>query len=150
MEMSDLFRCLKEQHQVLQEYLDMLLKHQKAIIFADAAGLEETIKSESDLLFNIGSCETRRQKIMQQLSVKYSLEINSNKLSDFLNEIKKKKLFDTANIVKLQNSIKKLILETIKINSQNKFLIEQARNFIKETIAAFTSTNRNALVDRRY
>ena len=150
MEMSDLFRCLKEQHQVLQEYLDILLKHQKAIISADAAGLEETIKSESDLLFNIGSCETRRQKIMQQLSVKYSLEINSNKLSDFLNEIKKKKLFDTANIVKLQNSIKKLILETIKINSQNKFLIEQARNFIKETIAAFTSTNRNALVDRRF
>ena len=150
MEVNDLFRCLKEQHQALQIYLDIILAHQKAIISADAAALDATIRSESECLFRVGNCETRRQEILSGLSAKYLLENKSNKLSDFIKEINKKKLFDTRNLAKMQNSMKNLITEIIKVNSQNKLLIEQARNFIKETIAAFMSMNKNSLVDRKY
>lgn len=150
METKDLFSCLKEQHQVLRQYLVTLLAHQKAIINGDLAGIEDTLKNETSLLFNIGDCEARRQDIIQQLAAKYSFEVNSNKLSEFIDKVKSKKLFDTSNLVKIRDSLQMLISEIIKVNTQNKFLIEQARNFIKELVAAFTQSNENAIVDRRY
>ncbi len=150
MELSDLFRCLKDQYLVLKEYLDTLLEHQKAIVSGSLEGIEETVKREGALLFNIGSLETKRFEIIQQLAVKYSFEIDSNKLSDFIEKAKEQKLFDTSALTNLKSSLQKLISEIIKVNTQNKFLIEQARSFIKEVVSAFTKSNRNALVDRRY
>ena len=150
MELNNLFRCLREQHKILQEYLGVLLKHQKAIINSDNAGIEDTIKSIGVLLFNIGNCETLRQDIIQQLSEKYSLQVKSNKLTDFISEVNKQKLFETDGLVKIQNSMKKIILEIIKVNNQNKVLIDQARNFIKEMITVLSSTNKNIFIDRRY
>jgi hypothetical protein len=150
MELNNLYRCLKEQHQTLQEYLGVLLKHQKAIINSDNMVIEDTIKNIGVLLFNIGNCETLRQDIIQQLSAKYSLKVKSNKLSDFISEVNKQKLFNTEGLVKIQNSMKKIILEIIRVNNQNKVLIDQARNFIKEMIAVLSSTNKNILIDRRY
>ncbi len=150
MELSDLFRCLKEQYQVLREYLDTLLEHQKAIINGNLAVIEQSIKKEGNLLFSIGSFETRRYEIIQQLAAKYSLNINSNKLSEFIEKVKEKKLFDTSGLAMRRDSLQKLISEIIKINTQNKFLIEQAKSFIKEVITTFTKSNKNVLVDRRY
>ncbi|HKJ80491.1 MAG TPA: flagellar protein FlgN [Ignavibacteriaceae bacterium] len=150
MELNNLFRCLNEQHKILGEYLDALLKHQKAIISGDNKKIEDTLKSIGIILFNIGNCETLRQDIVQQISVKYSLKVNSNKLTDFIAEVDLHKLFSTKEIVKIQMSMKNLILEIIKVNDQNKILIKQASAFIKEFIAELTSANRNVLVDRRY
>jgi hypothetical protein len=150
MELTNLFRCLKEQRQILNEYLDALQKHQKAIINGDSKGIEDTLKSIGILLFNIGNCETLRQDIIQQISGKNSLKAKSNKLSDFIDEVNRHKLFNTRDIVKIQASMKKLILEIIKVNDQNKILIDQSRTFIKELITAFSSANRNVLIDRRY
>ncbi len=150
MELSNLFRCLKEQHQILNEYLDALLKHQKAIINGDNKGIEDSLKNIGIILFNIGNCETLRQDITQQISAKYSLNISSNKLSDFIAEADRLKLFNTKELVKIQSSMKKLILEIIKVNDQNKALINQAREFIKEFISELVSTKKNVLVDRRY
>ena len=150
MELSNLFRCLKEQHQILKEYLDALLKHQKAIINGDNKEIEDSLKNIGIILFNIGNCETLRQDITQQISAKYSLNISSNKLSDFITEADRLKLFNTKELVKIQSSMKKLILEIIKVNDQNKTLINQAREFIKEFISELVSTKKNVLVDRRY
>ncbi len=150
MELTDLFRCLKEQHQVLREYLDTLLVHQKAIINGNLVGMEQMIRKEGSLLFNIGSFETERYEIIQQLAEKYSINIKSNKLSDLIREAKEKGLFDTTGLASLRDSLQKLISEIIKVNTQNKFLIDQARSFIKDVIAAFTKSNNSVLVDRRY
>ncbi len=150
MELNNLYRCLKEQRQILSDYLEALLKHQKAIINGDNKGIEDTLKSIGMILFNIGNCETLRQNIVQQISVQHSLKISSNKLSDFIAEADRLKLFNTKEIVKVQSSIKKLIMEIIKVNDQNKTLINQARAFIKELIIELTSANKNVLVDRRY
>jgi FlgN protein len=150
MELTNLYRCLKEQHQILNEYLDALLKHQKAIINGDSKEIEATLKSIGILLFNIGNCETLRQDIIQQISAKNSFQVKSHKLSDFIDEVNSHKLFNTRDIIKIQASMKKLILEIIKVNDQNKILIDQARTFIKELIGAFSSANRNVLIDRRY
>jgi len=149
MEMKDLFSSLKEQHEFLQTFLDTIVLQQKAIINNDIRGLEETIKTEGALLINVDIYEKKMAEIIKQLSEKYSINTSSNKLIDFVNALKGKREFNPNNIVKLHSSLKKLVSQIMKINDQNRMLIDQARNFVKETVSALISENQSAIFDRK-
>ncbi len=149
MDMNDLVKSLKNQHQNLQAFLDMIVLQQRAIIGNDVEGLEETIKTEGALLQNIERCEKQMGEIMMNLSEAYSLNMESPKLTDFVDALKLKGWKNLTPLLKLQGSMKKMALHIVKVNNQNRILIEQARNFIKETITAVTGNSHNSLLDRR-
>ncbi len=87
--------------------------------------------------------------IIIQLAVKYSIILESNNLSDFINSLKLKKEFKLAGLIKLHESIKKLVYLIIEANNQNKILINQAKSFIKQLVTIFAQTNKNTILDRR-
>lgn len=149
MEMKDLFSTLKDQHDFMQAFLDTIILQQKAIISNDIIGLEETIKTEGALLLNVDHYEKQMAEIIKELSEKYSIDTPSNKLADFVNVLKGKKEFNPNNIVKLHASLKKLVTQIVKINDQNRMLIEQARSFVKETVSALVINNQSAIFDRK-
>ena len=149
MEMKDLFNSLKDQHEFMQTFLDTIVLQQKAIINNDIRGLEETIKTEGALLINVDIYEKQMAEIIKQLSEKYSINTSSNKLIDFINALKGKREFNPNSIVKLHSSLKKLVSQIMKINDQNRMLIDQARNFVKETVSALISENQSAIFDRK-
>ena len=149
MEMIDLFRSLKDQHQFLEAFLNTIMLQQRAIIENNMTGLEETIKTEGALMIYIEQHEKKVLEIIGELSQKYSIDVPSNKLSDFVAAVKAKKIMETGSIEKIQNSLKKYILRIAKVNAQNKILIEQARSFVQETISAIVSFNKNQILDRK-
>jgi SMC interacting uncharacterized protein involved in chromosome segregation len=149
MEMKDLFSSLKDQHEFLQTFLDTIILQQKAIITNDIIGLEETIKTEGALLLNVDHYEKQMADIIKQLSEKYSVDSSSNKLTDFINALKGKNEFNPNSIAKLHSSLKKLVSQIVKINDQNRMLIEQARNFVKETVSALVINNQSPIFDRK-
>lgn len=149
MEMSDLFNLLREQHQFLESFLDTIVLQQRAIIESDVKGLEETIKTEGALLINFEYYEKHMSSMIRELSEKYSLDASSGKLSDFVNTLKGKREFNPKSLVRIQSSMQKLMLQIIKINNQNKMLVDQARNFIKETVSAFINNNQKPILDRK-
>jgi hypothetical protein len=149
MEMKDLFNSLKDQHEFLQTFLDTIILQQKAIINNDIRGLEETIKTEGALLINVDRYEKQMAEILKQLSEKYSINSSSNKLVDFINGLRGKRELNPNNIVKLHSSLKKLVSQIMKINDQNRMLIDQARNFVKETVSALVNNNQSAIFDRK-
>ncbi len=149
MEMIDLFRSLKDQHQFLEAFLNTIMLQQRAIIENDMTGLEETIKTEGSLMIYIEQHEKKVLEIICELSQKYSIDLPSKKLSDFVAAVKAKKIMETGSIEKIQNSLKKYILRIAKVNAQNKILIEQARSFVQETISAIVSLNKNQILDRK-
>jgi hypothetical protein len=149
MEMKDLFSSLKEQHEFMQTFLDTIVLQQKAIINNDIKGLEETIKTEGALLINVDRYEKQMADIIKQLSEKYSLDTPSNKLTDFVNTLKGKREFNPNNIVKLHSSLKKLVTQIVKINDQNRMLIDQARSFVKETVSALVNNSQSPIFDRK-
>jgi|YelNatPaOPRAMG01_1025707.scaffolds.fasta_scaffold00063_32 hypothetical protein len=149
MEMSDLFKSLKQQHQFLEAFLNTIQLQQRAIVENDITGLEETIKTEGALLLNIEQYEKQMVKVINELSEKYSLNTNSNKLTDFIEAMKEKRNFDSGNIIKLQTSLRKLILQIAKINAQNRLLIQQASNYLKDTISTLVGLNKNPIFDRK-
>jgi SMC interacting uncharacterized protein involved in chromosome segregation len=149
MEMKDLFNSLKEQHEFLQIFLDTIILQQKAIINNDIRGLEETIKIEGALLINVDRYEKQMADVLKQLSEKYSIDTPSNKLVDFINALRGKREFNPNSIMKLHSSLKKLVSQITKINDQNRMLIDQARNFVKETVSALIINNQSPIFDRK-
>lgn len=149
MEMSDLFKSLKQQHQFLEAFLNTIQLQQRAIVENDITGLEETIKTEGALLLNIEQYEKQMVKVINELSEKYSLNTNSNKLTDFIEAMKEKRNFDSGNLIKLQTSLRKLILQIAKINAQNRLLIQQASNYLKDTISTLVGLSKNPIFDRK-
>ncbi len=149
MEMTDLFKLLKEQHQFLEAFLNTIVLQQRAIIESDIKGLEETIKTEGALLINFEYYEKHMTQMICELSEKYSLNASSGKLSDFVNTLKGRREFNPKSFIKVQTSLQKLMMQIININSQNKLLVDQARNFIKETVSTFISNNQKPILDRK-
>ena len=149
MEMSDLFNLLKEQHQFLEAFLDTIVLQQQAIIESDLKGLEDSIKTEGALLINFDHYERHMTEMIRQLSEKYSLNASSGKLTDFINTLKGKREFNPKNFIKIQSSMQKLMAQIVIINNQNKLLVDQARNFIKETVSALIINNQNPILDRK-
>ena len=149
MEMIDLIRSLKDQHQFLETFLNTIMLQQKAIIENDMTGLEETLKTEGALMIYIEQHEKKVLEIISELSKKYSIKVPSKKLSDFVNVLKTKRDIEVGTLDKIQISLKKLILKIAQVNTQNKILIEQARNFVQETISSIISLNKNQILDRK-
>lgn len=149
MEMTDLFRSLKDQHQFLETFLNTVTLQQRAIIENDMTGLEETLKTEGALLLHIEKFEKQIIKILKELSVKYELETETGKLSEFIEAMQQKKKINSKPLVKFQISMKKLAMQIAKINAQNRILVEQARNYVQGTIAAIVNSNKSQLFDRK-
>ncbi|HUX60642.1 MAG TPA: flagellar export chaperone FlgN [Ignavibacteriaceae bacterium] len=149
MEMINLFDELKKQQELLQKFMDLISLQQKAIIDGDIISLEETLKKESVYFHEIEVNQKMTIETIKKLAEKYSLTLKSNRLSDFLEALEVKKEIKLVSFKKLQTSLKKIISNINNVNNQNKMLISQARNFIKEIIGVLTNTNKSSILDRK-
>lgn len=149
MEMINLFDELKKQQELLQKFMDLISLQQKAIIDGDIISLEETLKKESVYFNEIEVNQKMTIETIKNLAEKYSLTLKSNRLSDFLEALEVKKEIKLVSFKKLQTSLKKIISNINNVNNQNKMLISQARNFIKEIIGVLANTNKSSILDRK-
>ena len=147
--MINLFDELKKQQELLQKFMDLISLQQKAIIDGDIISLEETLKKESVYFHEIEVNQKMTIETIKKLAEKYSLTLKSNRLSDFLEALEVKKEIKLVSFKKLQTSLKKIISNINNVNNQNKMLISQARNFIKEIIGVLTNTNKSSILDRK-
>ena len=146
MEMSNLFKVLKEHHEFMRTYLEVLIQHRQAVINGNINELEETIKNEGAILIIIESYQNKVVDIIKCLSDKYSLGLKYYRLSELINAIKNS--YDTAGLSKMRDSLIQMGNEIMKINNQNKMLIDQARNLIKQTITAVVNNKKVPILDR--
>ncbi len=149
MEMINLFDELKKQQELLQRFMDLISLQQKAIIDGDINSLEETLKKESVYFHEIEVNQKMTIETIKKLAEKYSLTLKSNRLSDFLDALEDKKEIKLGSFKKLQSSLKKIINNINYVNNQNKMLISQARNFIKEMIGVLVNSNKSSILDRK-
>lgn len=148
MEISDLFNALKEQHEFLHAYLGALMQHQDAIISGNINELEETIKSEGALLIIVENYRNKIINVIKILSGKYFFKLQNYRLSDFITAVKYNERYDTDRLSKMQNSLTKVGNDIIKVNNQNKLLVDQARYLIKGTISVIVNENSVPILDR--
>ena len=149
METKQLAKILKEQEKNRKEFLDAALQKQKGIISQDFEEIQKAIALEEKLLRKINSTEKIRNEFIKEMSIKYSLELNSSSLSGIIKIYETKQDPNLDVFVKLQKTLKNLIDKIWQVNWQNRVLIDNARNFIKETIHALNHSNKKPLLDRK-
>jgi hypothetical protein len=149
MEVKDLIDNLKHQKKNLSQLLNAASLKQKALVQLNYEDLEKSISTEERTLVNIQQAEKHRISILSELYLGYSIRCETPKLSEFIEKTKEHIGAKTLeNISSHEKELKKLIKQISVINQQNKYLIENSRAFIKETITSLLNKNKS-LLDRR-
>ncbi|HEX2866343.1 MAG TPA: flagellar export chaperone FlgN [Ignavibacteriales bacterium] len=146
MEIKDLTTSLVNQKNNLSQLLDAALLKQKALVKFDYAGLEDSILKEERALSSVADGEKGRIKILTEIYQKHSISNKTYKLSEFIEHTKD--LLDIKSkkqIAVTEKELKELITRVSMVNQQNKFLIENSRAFIKETVSHILNARRSLL-----
>jgi hypothetical protein len=150
MDEKDLIKTLAGLEESLIRLFETAQKKQEALVNNNIKLLESAVSAEERFIRNIENAEKNRVSVLAELNKKYMIDAATMKLSDFLSGAKNKlDEKSTAQILKLQNRIKKHILNIEMLNQQNQYLLDTARDFIKMAISELVGPQRKSFLDRR-
>ena len=149
MGINELESVLGEQQQNLKNFVECAASKQKALVKNDLEQLQQALLDEEKLLSQMESTGSKLSSTIGELAEEYSLDLESNSISEFIKAVKFRADVNVKVINLLQNSIRELIAKAIYTNEQNRILIEHSRNFIRETIVNLVALNNNQLLDRK-
>lgn len=150
MDEKDLIKTLAGLEESLIRLFETAQKKQEALVNNNIKLLESAVSAEERFIRNIENAEKNRVSVLAELNKKYMIDATTMKLSDFLSGAKNKlDEKSTAQILKLQNRIKKHILNIDMLNQQNQYLLDTARDFIKMAISELVGPQRKSFLDRR-
>ena len=149
MKANELVTALKEQEEILKQFLECSLNKQKAIVQNDIESLHNSLNNEEKILSQIENNGKKISSVISKLAKDYGLELEAVSLSEFLSSVQNKSEINVKVINLLRNSIKDLISKSSKINEQNKILIDHSRNFLRETIAVLIGLSKRPLLDKK-
>jgi hypothetical protein len=150
MDEKDLIKTLAGLEESLINLFETARQKQEALISNNIKLLESAVSAEEKFIRNVEMAEKRRITVLTELNKKFTLNVTSMKINDFLSGAKNK--LDekhAAQIIKLQNRIRKYIMNIDTVNQQNQYLIDTARDFIKMTISELVGPQRKSFLDRR-
>jgi len=150
MDEKDLIKTLAGLEESLIHLFETAQQKQEALVNNNIKLLESAVSAEEKFIRNVEIAERRRVSVLTELNKKFMLNLTTLKLSDFLSGAKNKlDERNVAQILKLQNRIRKYIMNIDSLNQQNQYLIDTARDFIKTTIAELVGPQRKSFLDRR-
>lgn len=147
--MKELESILQQQEQNLHHFYEMMIIKQKNLIDQDFEGLQESLLSEEKILKSVDEQNGKLTSMIKDLSEKFSLNLKSNRLSEFMEAVNDQADINIKVIYQLKNSLTELTYKCEKLNYQNQVLIEHSRNFIKETITNLFAMNNNKILDQK-
>jgi hypothetical protein len=150
MDDKDLIKTLAGLEESLIKLFETAKQKQEALVNNNINLLESAVSAEERFIRNVEYAEKTRVAVLNELNKKYTLNLTSLKMSDFLSGAKKRlDEKNVAQIIKLQGRIKKYITAIEALNLQNQYLIDTARDFIKTTIAELVGPQRKSFLDRK-
>lgn len=146
MEIKELTTSLVNQKNNLTSLLNAALQKQRALVNFDYAGLEESIVKEEKALSFVTEGEKGRIKVLSELYKRHSISNKTFKLSEFVENTKGMlDIRSQKQIALTEKELRELITRVSMVNQQNKFLIENSRAFIKDTVSAILNARRSLL-----
>ncbi len=150
MDEKDLIKTLAGLEESLIHLFETARQKQEALVSNNIKLLETAVSAEEKFIRTVEMAERRRVTVLTELNKKFTLNLTTLKISDFLSGAKNKlDERNVAQILKLQNRIRKYIMNIESLNQQNQYLIDTARDFIKATIAELVGPQRKSFLDRR-
>lgn len=150
MKTEDLLNIVKEQRQNLNQFHEVVLLKQQALIMNDLKGIEGAIVREEKLINTVEKCERSKAETLTALKKKLNLDYPSMKTTDFIQVASQ--FLEVKVIKEFQKELAKIeeLVEAIQsVNQQNQFLITNARQFIRKIVEAVAKAGKKSLLDRK-
>lgn len=150
MKTKELLEIVKQQRNNLNDFHEVVLLKQRALIVSDLKGIEGAVVREEKLISVVDKCERARVETIKSITGSLNINLESDRTTEFLelaDQYIEKKI--VGEFKRELVAIERLVVETQKINQQNQFLINNAREFIKGVISAVTKSGSKAILDRK-
>ncbi|MDP4114713.1 MAG: flagellar export chaperone FlgN [Bacteroidota bacterium] len=148
MNLKQLNNALEVQLENLHNYLDAVERQQKALITINFNELEQSITDQEISLKLISESEYKTEETIKMFIANYKLQVNEPALKNILERLRNVKNDDVKDLFVKQKEIRDIVQSILRLNTQNRILIDHSRNFIKETVAALVN-NKKAILDRK-
>lgn len=148
MNLKQLNNALEVQLENLHNYLDAVERQQKALITINFNELEKSISDQEVSLKLISESEMRTEETIKMFITNYKLQVDEPALKNLLDRLRNVKNDEVKDLFTKQTEIRNIVQSILRLNSQNRILIDHSRNFIKETVAALVN-NKKAILDRK-
>jgi hypothetical protein len=153
MKVNEITNSLETQAQNLRNFLMIIKSKQESLIKRDIEALSLSMESEEKFIAKIDKEEQNRLELMNMaISEIESVEDEKEllKLPNFINAINGFAEEEEIDLLKeKQETVKDLTQKVIKVNGQNRHLIENAKSLVKEIITAAVGERKQSIIDRR-
>lgn len=148
MKTNELIDVLKEQSKYLGMFLEIAKNQQHAVLSNNIQLLEESIHNEEKIISKINGHELKVRHAINSLAEENNVALNTVSLEELIKQLKDDKKKDVRSLLNMQFEIRSVVKEVVKINNQNRFLIEHSRNFIREVVTTLVN-NKKSVLDRK-
>lgn len=152
MNKEELIKTLQGQASNLKKFIKVLEDKQHAIIENDYDLLSVKMNDEEIMIGKIKKEDDKRLTLMKSAFNNQNINNNSDlmNVSLFIERTKQHWEEEELEILsQLLPELKELASEADKINEQNRYLIQNARSFIREIISAVVNAQKRSLIDRK-
>lgn len=145
---QELLELMKNHSNNLNELLSILHRMRAAVITSDYQNFESAIDAQEKILLVINNNESQRLQLLKdilqtdELPREELLKILCEKDASFDSEVK-------AEYLQIKEDISTATQEISLCNFENKQLINNSRNFIKDLITALYDIRKENLLDRK-
>lgn len=150
MKKKELLEIMDKLLSVLSNLREAAFKKQRALIENNYERIESSVKDEERIISELQSIHKTRVNMLDSISKEYSLNVNSNKFSDFLEAIYGRvdiKFYE--ELLKRNNELGVLLGNVNLLNLQNRYLTEQAMSFNHSLINELFTNKHRAILDRK-
>ncbi|MBN1302504.1 MAG: flagellar protein FlgN [Melioribacteraceae bacterium] len=153
MNIKNLISNYNEQLENLQELLKTATLKQKAIINNERETIEKSTFAEESILNKINKKEQERSLVLRNLIAKNG-EPDTARANYTLDEVltfvqSNSNVEEFEAFMNCRNQIRSEFENIKAVNSQNRFLIEQANSIVKQTLDVLLKSRKKPILDRR-
>ena len=131
---NNLIDIIEKEIKYNSELLELLIQEQNILISRDITAIEKNIKEQNYIIDSIKKLEEIRIANVDKISEIYGISDRNLKFKDII-ELVNEEYADKLYI--LMEKLKSVVEDIVKINNNNKYLIENGLEFLEENMESF-------------
>jgi len=125
---------LEKEYKLYKQIFDLIKKEQSVLVSADIEKLEKNLYQQQQLTVEINKLEVKRLEELEVIGIYLGMLPERIKLAEIARHVDK----DIAeNLLKHEKLFKTVLQGILKLNKNNKFLIDRSLQFIEKNVQAF-------------
>ena len=133
---------VKKEIKYNKQLLELLIEEQKILISEDITAVEKNVKEQDYLINTIKKFEEVRIESVKKISEMFGVPEKNLRFNDIVELVQDQY---SEEIFMLMEELKSVLENIVKINNNNKYLVENGLKFLEENIKVFYGADKKEL-----